>query len=404
MGIIKKGLIMSEFTNKSELRIKRLTEYTVGLIEKRNGKELLDKYEILSTKFTPLDILITFDNLFELNIDLEVMKKVSNKLFNALYSNLKENVKLEYKKDSIVDYLVRDNKAVINHLKTTKKYIKEINNEIRKDTIKELIKSFEEFQKFTIHYTVKENIIFPEMEKRWEHFQCLKLMWSFHDDIRRNISKALEILKSDSFDLKLFNYHCTKSYFDIHTIIIREEKVLFPIMIDTFDKEILDNMLKQVSESGLHYVEIKAHSEGKQTNSYKNNLIKLATGEINIEQLELIFNHLPVDITFVDETDTVKYFSTPKHRIFPRSTGIIGRKVQNCHPPESVGIVNKIVASFKNGDKDKASFWIKMKENYVLIEYFAVRDEQGTYKGVLEVSQEISGIQKIRGERRLLDW
>jgi len=132
--------------------------------------------------------------------------------------------------------------------------------------------------------------------------------------------------------------------------------------------------------------------------------IKLSTGVLTTEQLELIFKHLPVDITYVDEHDEVRYFSSPAHRIFPRTTGIIGRKVQNCHPHESVHVVNQIVEAFKKGEKSEASFWIKMGSKYVLIKYLALRDESNNYRGVLEVSQEISEIQKIKGERRLLDW
>jgi hypothetical protein len=118
----------------------------------------------------------------------------------------------------------------------------------------------------------------------------------------------------------------------------------------------------------------------------------------------LLFNHLPVDITFVDDHNKVKYFSNPKRRIFPRTKSVIGRDVHNCHPNESVQVVEKIVKSFKSGKKSTASFWIKMKGEMILIQYFAVRNENGDYKGVVEVSQEITEIQNLTGEKRLLDW
>lgn len=132
--------------------------------------------------------------------------------------------------------------------------------------------------------------------------------------------------------------------------------------------------------------------------------INLGTGLIDAEQIINIFNHLPVDITFVDENDIVRFFSTPKKRIFPRTKAIIGRDVHNCHPKESVHVVEEIVSSFKSGEKDEASFWINFKAEKILIQYFALRDEKGQYKGVIEVTQEISGIQQLDGERRLLDW
>jgi DUF438 domain-containing protein len=108
-------------------------------------------------------------------------------------------------------------------------------------------------------------------------------------------------------------------------------------------------------------------------------------------------------MTFVDENDEVRYFSTPGHRIFPRSKAIIGRLVENCHPPSSVHIVKELVDSFKSGEKDKESFWIQMGPRFILIQYFAVRDEKGNYKGTLEVSQDISEIRKLEGEKRLMD-
>ena len=125
---------------------------------------------------------------------------------------------------------------------------------------------------------------------------------------------------------------------------------------------------------------------------------------MTLEQIKLVFNHLPVDITFVDEHDRVRYFSTPRKRIFPRTIAVLGREIKNCHPPESVHVVERIVESFRNGQKNKADFWIKVKAETVLIQYFAVRDDQGKYKGVIEVSQEISEIMSLEGEKRLLDW
>ena len=115
-----------------------------------------------------------------------------------------------------------------------------------------------------------------------------------------------------------------------------------------------------------------------------------------------MLNTLPFDITFVDKSDVVKYFSESTERIFPRTKAVIGRNVSNCHPPASVNVVEKIVADFKSGKKDHEDFWIKMGEKYILIRYFAVRNEKGEYMGVVEVTQNIKPIQEITGEKRLL--
>jgi PAS domain S-box-containing protein len=124
---------------------------------------------------------------------------------------------------------------------------------------------------------------------------------------------------------------------------------------------------------------------------------------LSTEVLEAIFDTLPVDITFVDETDTVRYYSRGEKRIFKRSPAVIGKKVQQCHPQQSIHKVNQVVSDLKSGKRDVAEFWIELKGRRIYIRYFPVRDKAGKYLGVLEVSQDITDLQKITGEKRLLD-
>jgi PAS domain S-box-containing protein len=229
-------------------------------------------------------------------------------------------------------------------------------------------------------------------------------MWSFHDDIRRNIAKMIALLKSGEFDLKTFNTLSGLIFFNISTIVLREEKIIFPVMLETMPAEMLDNMLDETVEIGLPYAQTGHKASKTQAVFASEDKIHLPTGALSAEQFNMIFNHMPVDITYVDENDTVRFYSNPPHRIFPRTPAIIGRKVQNCHPPESVHVVNRIVESFKTGEKDVATFWFHMGPRLIMIQYFAVRDAEKNYKGVLEVSQEITEIQKLEGDRKLLDW
>jgi hypothetical protein len=122
------------------------------------------------------------------------------------------------------------------------------------------------------------------------------------------------------------------------------------------------------------------------------------------EQVNFLLKNLPVDVTFVDENDTVLYYSATAERIFPRSPAVVGRKVQNCHPPSSVHVVERILESFKTGRRDVAEFWIELRGRFILIRYFAVRDENRNYRGCLEVSQDVTAIRALKGEKRLLDW
>ena len=132
--------------------------------------------------------------------------------------------------------------------------------------------------------------------------------------------------------------------------------------------------------------------------------LKLETGNLSLDRLNMILTNLPLDISYVDENDKVRYYSNNKNRIFPRSPGVIGREVQNCHPHKSVDVVNRILESFKKREKKEAHFWIEMNGKTILINYIALYDNKGKYIGVVEVSQDITEIKKITGEKRLLDW
>ena len=133
-------------------------------------------------------------------------------------------------------------------------------------------------------------------------------------------------------------------------------------------------------------------------------VLRFETGSLSKEEIEAILDSLPVDISFVDKNDAVKYFNKADKRIFVRTKAVIGRKVQLCHPQKSVHVVNQILEAFKTGKKDSAEFWITMDNRLIHIRYFAVRDKDGKYLGTMEVTQDLTDIKKIEGQKRLLDW
>lgn len=134
------------------------------------------------------------------------------------------------------------------------------------------------------------------------------------------------------------------------------------------------------------------------------NVLEFETGTLSREEIQAILNTLPLDITFVDKDDFVKYFNKGEKRIFPRTRAVLGRKVQLCHPQKSVHIVNRILEAFKKGEKDVAEFWIQVGSRLIYIRYFAVREKDGKYLGTLEVTQDLTDLKKIEGEKRLLNW
>jgi len=132
--------------------------------------------------------------------------------------------------------------------------------------------------------------------------------------------------------------------------------------------------------------------------------IQLPSGSFTVEELMAILNTLPVDITFVDKNDKVKYFSQNPDRIFQRNRAILNRDVRLCHPPASAHIVDKIIEDFKSGKASRAPFWINMGGELIHIEYFALRNSQGEYLGVLEVSHNVSVYRRLEGEQRILSY
>jgi uncharacterized protein len=240
------------------------------------------------------------------------------------------------------------------------------------------------------HYLRKEHALFPYLEKHGFTGPS-SVMWAIHNDIRAEWKQLDTALAGTPVAADV------KSAFDtlaqsIRGMVQKEENVLFPAA-----KQHL---------SALEWTMVAADEQAAEAyapNAAAPELIPLKIGALTVEQIQVMLTHLPVDITFVDEQDTVRFFSATKERIFKRTPDVIGRKVQRCHPPASVHHVQKILDDFRANKRDVAEFWIALGEKFVHIRYFALRDSQGGYMGTLEVSQDVAGIRALQGERRLLD-
>lgn len=395
---------MSEFTNTKAERLVKLKEVSYLLLKTGNAHSFILNNKAFIDTVIPSDFITLFDELIKEGHPMESIKVLTNKVLNVFHVPIESFHRVEPKSNSFLGVLEQNNQAmeqVLTKIRPVfKAFVKDVNNTELKTELKSL---FTELELFTKHYAIKENVLFPIIEKTWDDYRCLQIMWSFHDDIRRNIKMIITQLATDTIDLKGFNRGVGDIFFNMLAIKFREERILFPYILSTLSEADLMMMNSEGFEMGYPYIQPLKPDSRTETGYTDNGLANLGSGILSVEQIKLIFNHLPVDITYVDENDRVLYFSTPKKRIFPRTSAIIGRQVTNCHPPESVHVVEQIVESFRTGEKDHADFWIKMKGEFILIRYFAVRDEQKNYKGVIEVSQEISDIKALEGEKRLLD-
>lgn len=272
---------------------------------------------------------------------------------------------------------------------------------------------FNQLQTIEKRFARKENQLFPFLEKKGWHGPS-KGMWSFHDILReemRLLRKAIEA--KDYGEINDITTHLINGIYELMEI---EKTVLFPKSLELLSEEDWITMRKGEEEIGWmlqetpvpfplqEYIHPSQDYTIREMSFSMENTTHFDEGYLTVEQVNLLFKTLPIDLTFVDENDKVIFYNRGEERVFPRSAGIIGREVKFCHPPKSVGTVLEIIENFKNGKKNEASFWINYKDRLIYIRYFAVRDSEKKYRGVIEMSQDITDIKSIDGEKRLLNW
>lgn len=260
----------------------------------------------------------------------------------------------------------------------------------------------------------KENQLFPFLEKKgW--IGPSQNMWSFHDIIRQ----IFRIVRQNIEDKNLISakHNTELAVQNINRLLEVEETVLFPYALEMLSNDDWKVMRNGEDEIGWmlpdappkypnepEYIHPSQDAERRTDVVFDEKTVHYDEGYMTVEQVNLLFKTLPVDLTYVDENDKVIFYNRGDERVFPRSAGIIGREVRFCHPPKSVDTVLKILEAFRKGEQNEASFWINFKERLIYIRYFAVRNSEKEYKGVIEMSQDITDIKQIDGERRLLEW
>ena len=263
------------------------------------------------------------------------------------------------------------------------------------------IELFRKLGEIDIHYARKENQLFPILEKH-EISGPPQVMWAVHDEIR----PLLKTTQIEEIELAIQK---------IEDMIYKEEHILFPMTLEFFSESDWVSVREGEEEIGFVFgvkpgdqwkpvTVADLHNPLPAETTKVEGALYLDIGNLTIEQINIMLKTLPVDLTFVNENDEVAYYSDSEDRIFPRSRGIIGRKVQKCHPPNSVDIVENILEKFKSEEKNVAEFWIQADTAFIMIRYFAMHNDAGKYVGTLEVSQELSRLRSLEGERRLVQW
>ena len=281
---------------------------------------------------------------------------------------------------------------------------------------------YDQIRQYPIHYQRKQNQLYPLLEKKGFD-RPTTTMWNFDDIIRDEIKESLRLLEAG--DEEAFIAAQGELIAHARDLMEKEETILYPTSYALITAEEFEDMKSGDQEIGFAFFKVESvaahntpHSAPKE--GFAEDLqallskygysagpqqeLDVATGKLTLEQINLIYKHLPVDISFVDENELVKFYSDTDHRIFPRSKNVIGRQVSNCHPRKSVHIVEEIVEKFRSGEQDKAEFWINKPEVFIYIVYFAVRDAEGRFRGVLEMMQDCTHIRELTGSQTLLTW
>ena len=400
---------MSEFLNHHSENTSKLFDYCSRLISGENGRDLYDQFQPWIEKVDAEEAMAVLDRLLTIGIPFEQVKASVGKIMNVFYKALSSFESDIPKEGHFLYWLIEENRhaeKIMLELKELLKMLQPATNSGLRPDFAGMARLVTELKKYELHYIKKENILFPHIENLFPAYRCLQLMWSFNDDFRKSLKSLEQILSSEDPDTMQLSREMGKLFFVVLPIIFREEKVVFPVALRYIPEEIWEDMMRQSFETGWCYVDPTPLLTGPKEDSVRiaEGLADLGTGFLSPSQIILMMENLPVDITYIDENDEVRYFSGVKHRIFPRSRSIICRKVQNCHPPSSVHIVNEIVDAFRSGEREVAEFWIQMRGRFIHIRYFAMRDEHGIYRGTIEVSQDVTGIRELTGEQRLLEW
>jgi DUF438 domain-containing protein len=312
-----------------------------------------------------------------------------------------------------VDVFKQENKMLVKVVNEVRNKIENISSEKSlEDELMELKALFNQLTDVDKHYQRKEYLLFPYLEQKGITGPP-KVMWGKHDEIRELIKGSLEVLQTkniSSEEMKAVGeILLLPSLKGIEDMTGKENEILFPMSLDTLSESEWYQIHLQTMDIGYCLYDPPfdwkpSDLADEISESQNTDQIKLPSGSFTNEELLAILNTLPVDITFVDKNDKVKFFSQAKERIFTRSRSIINRDVRNCHPPASAHIVDKIIDDFRSGRQKHAPFWINMGGKFIHIEYFALRNPEGEYLGTLEVSQNLSDYRKLEGEQRILSY
>ena len=411
-------------------------------IDNNRIKKMLDiKLKVFNKELTPTEARKLVNETFD-KVSAEEFAYGEQHLFSA---GITDEIMAEGMDDILEvfkDVLVVENlnlpvghpiKTYANEAVALEQLLQKMEQKIKDNFIKnEWLEIYTKLSKINVHFSRKQHLLFPSLERKGFD-RPSKIMWTFDDRVRDAIKDAFVLLQADK-DVSFVEAQPQVIHL-VRDILEKEREVLYPTSLKLLSDTEFSEM--RISDDEIGYCLIDnppafniTHNQKSDSNlesdNQKNSLLDdlkkvlvkhgvshqhskgevhdVSIGKLTLEQINLIYKHMQVDLSYVDEHDVVKFYTDTKHRVFPRSAGVIGRMVQNCHPRESVSTVEAIIDAFRKGEQDEAEFWLDNGKRFIYIIYNAVRDEEGNFRGVLEMMQDVTHIRSLTGNQRLLSW
>lgn len=402
---------MSELINNREYRQEQLKEVIRELHEGKTVDEVKEKFAKVIEGVSPREIGEMEVQLVKEGLPIEEIQYLCDVHAEVFKGTLEEIHYPEQVPGHPIYTMKKENEALEAFIdETVKPNLENFKSDDSKENISTLIENLNLLWDIDKHYSRKENLIFPYLEK-YGVTAPPKVMWGVHDEIReklKNVKLSLTRYKGNKEEIVNDMDNLLQQIIDM---VFKEDSILFPMSLETLIEDEWITIYKESDEIGYSLIVPEKEWELKRIDLVKEEeekgigqggYIKFENGLLNADEINAIFEVIPGELSFIDKNDVVKFFTKGEERIFARTKAVIGRSVENCHPHTSVHMVESIINDFKSGKKDNEDFWIKMGSLYVLIRFFAVRDKNGEYLGTLEFVQNIGPIQEIKGEKRLI--
>jgi uncharacterized protein len=408
---------MSELINNSEERKSKLKELILKLHQGESEASVKQELVESLSKIPYGEVVEVEQELIAQGLPEEEVLKLCDVHASVLRGHVDLTGTKNVPAGHPVDVMLKENEELRKVIAEARKLLQVVTMSSEEQLQGDMIKlrgMFNSLYDVDKHYLRKEYLLFPFLEQAGITGPP-KVMWGKHDEIREQIKGSIDVLKTEGITKDEF-MAVSEIIFKpalnaVDDMTLKEEEILFPMALDKLTEQQWFEISNQSLEFGFCLYDPPAawipegvDKPGVQDMQRTTGQIQLPTGTLKPEELLAILNTLPLDMTFVDKDDKVKYFSQAADRIFQRNRAILNRDVRHCHPPASSHIVDKIIDDFKSGRQSRAPFWIKMGNKFIHIEYFALRDEKGNYLGTLEVSHDVVRYRELEGEQRILSY